>query len=204
MDKQTQILNSYDRLRDEILQADSLNYQTLGIVSGAVAAILTIGFTQPDPVVRTFIFLGVYVVTIPGYRLLQGNRRRTWRITTYIRAFLEPELEQVKWETRLAIQAKRRARKGGQLFSSLVTTNEWLIMLMFNLVAGIAAAILGLLQMNIEFTGKAIGITVIIIWNLYLAITTLLQEKNLRRGGKIEENYYQSWLEIAKEASKNR
>lgn len=96
MDKQTQIWNEHQHLQDEIRAADSLNYQILGIVVGAVAAILTAGFSKVDSGLRFFIFLCVYVVTIPGYRLLQGNRRRIWRINTYIRTFIEPEFEYIK------------------------------------------------------------------------------------------------------------
>ena len=86
MDKDTQLWNEYESLRDEIRSADSLNYQITGIVVAAVATLLTTGFTQADATIRLFVFLCAYIVTIPGYRLLQGNRRRTWRISTYLRA----------------------------------------------------------------------------------------------------------------------
>jgi len=71
MDKQSQLWNEYQHLRDETRGADSLNYQIMGIVVGAVAAILTTGVSQEEPVARLLVLLGCYVVTIPSYRLLQ-------------------------------------------------------------------------------------------------------------------------------------
>ena len=44
MDKENQLLHEYESLRSEIRTADSLNYQIIGIVVGAVAVLLTTGF----------------------------------------------------------------------------------------------------------------------------------------------------------------
>jgi hypothetical protein len=205
MDKEAQLLKEYQNLRDEIRGADSLNYQILGIVVGAVAAILTTGFSQSDPSVRFLIFLCVYVVTIPGYRLLQGNRRRTWRISTYMRIFLEPELEFTKWETRLDNQRKKASTETTrQFFSSLVGTNEWFIISMMNLIAGLTSLFYGLLQMNITIFNIPIeyerisGAVLIIILNVWLLISTSKQEKELRRLGKVEQSYLNSWVELKK------
>ena len=85
-----QILKQYEGLRAEIRQTNSLNYQILGIVVAATAVLLTADVAQADALTKTGIFLTVYVVTIPSYRMLQGNRKHIWRISTYIRAFLEP------------------------------------------------------------------------------------------------------------------
>lgn len=194
MDKETQLWNQYTLLREEIKQADELNYQILGVVVGATAVILTTGFSQNDPFVRIFIFLCVYVVTIPAYRLTIGNRRRTWRISTYMRTFLESQLEHVKWETRLEMQNKAHQR--GWSPSSLISINEWFIFSMLNGVATLASIFVGLLQINASFLIRSIGLVVLIGSNAYFLIRASNQEKSLRRGGKVEMSSYQSWIEV--------
>jgi len=203
MDKETQLLKEYQNLRDEIRGADSLNYQILGIIVGAVAAILTTGFSQTDPNVRFLIFLCIYIVTIPGYRLLQGNRRRTWRISTYMRVFLEPELEFTNLETRLDAQRQKAKNESTRQFlSSLVGTNEWFIVSMMNLIAGLTSLLHGLFQIsvtiqNIPITYIRIGSAVsIVMLNLWLLLSTSKQEKDLRRLGKVEQDYLMSWNEL--------
>ncbi len=203
MDKDTQLWQEYEFLHNEVLGADSLNFQVMGIIVGAVAALLTAGFKETDPTSRLFVFLCVYVVTIPGYRLLQGNRRRIWRISTYIRVFLEPQLEFIKWRTRLDRQ--RRQAKGEnakQGLSSLVGTNEWFIISMMNILAAIAAVFGGLLQIGISDLIRVGGAVIITAFNLWLLYSTSHQEKDLRRMGRIESDYYKSWTDIRDEEQK--
>jgi hypothetical protein len=209
MEKEEQLLKEYQNLRDEIRGADSLNYQILGIVVGAVAAILTTGFTQTDASIRLLIFLCIYVVTLPGYRLLKGNRRRVWRISTYMRVFLEPELKFMRWETRLDQQRRKILDEAErQFFSSLVGTNEWIIVSMLNLIAGLMSIFYGLFQaniaiLNIPIDGVRMGGTILLIlFNIWLALSMSKQEKDLRRLGKIEQSYLQSWVELKNTSSK--
>jgi len=206
MDKENQLWNEYQNLRDEIRGADSLNYQIIGIVVGAVAAILTTGVSQEEPVARLLIFLCCYVVTIPGYRLLQGNRRRTWKISTYIRVFLEPNLEFINWETRLDNQRKKATSESArQAFSSLIGTNEWFIITLLNLMAGGAAIFYAILQLNVSFIGLplaylqiGLAITVIAL-NSWLIASTAQQERELRRLGKVEQSFLKSWIQLRDE-----
>jgi hypothetical protein len=197
MDKETQLLHEHESLRSEIRIADSLNYQIIGIVVGAVALLLTTAFKEANPTIRLFVFLCTYVVTIPAYRLLQGNRRRTWRISTYIQVFIEPQLEQVKWESRLQKQGQQEASKSvRQRFSSLAGRNEWLIISVFNALAGVAAIFNGLLLIEITPPVRLGGAFIIAILNVWLAVSTSGQEKDLRRGEKIEKGHLDSWLKI--------
>jgi hypothetical protein len=48
MESQTQLWNQYQNLREEIRGADSLNYQIMGIVVGAAAALLTTAIREGD------------------------------------------------------------------------------------------------------------------------------------------------------------
>ena len=202
MDKSAQLWNEYESLRDELKSADSLNYQIVGLLVGAVAAILTAGFTQTNPMARLAIFLCVYVVSVPGYRMLQGNRRRIWRITTYMQVFLEPQLEFINWATRVDKQRRKaRDRSERRFLSSLVSMNEWLIVSAVNSLAALAAICSGLLVINSTALVRVAGIVAVVVWYAFLLITTARQEKDLRRLGRVEQAYLQYWTEIRDEES---
>ena len=199
MDKEVQIWNEYQSLRSEITHADSLNYQTISIIVGAAGVILTAGLNQSDPVLRSLIFMCIYVVTIPGYRLLQGNRRRIWRISTYIRTFLEPNLEFIKWETRLDESRKKPTGENvRQALSSLIGINEWFIITMIYLIAG-AATIFSLVSLvgdNPFSQWRIISIASVVIFNIWLVIVTARKERDLRRLGKVEQDFLNFWSEL--------
>src|SRR6478736_3333078 len=93
----------YNSLRAEIQAADSLNYQIKFITIGAVGAILSTASTQPI-VTALFMCVLAYVVIFLSYGLLCGNRRRIWRMATYLEVFLEPELGGDGWEIRVQAQ----------------------------------------------------------------------------------------------------
>jgi hypothetical protein len=196
MDKGTQLWHEYQTLRDEMKGADSLNYQIIGIVVGAVVALLTTGFKETNPGSRLFIFFSIYVVTVPGLRLLQGNRRRIWRISTYMRVFLEPQLQFINWETRLDRQRQHaQGETERQHYSSLAITNEWFIISMLN-IAAFVAIFWGLIQMNASIALKLFGIIAIALANWWRLYKTYAQEKEFRRLGRIEQSFLKSWLEI--------
>ena len=199
MEKESQIWNEYHSLREEIRVADSLNCQIMGIIIGAVALILTTGVGQTKPSARVMAFLCSYVVTYPGYRLLQGNRRRIWRISTYIRTFLEPNLGFVKWETRLSKQREISTEpRRAQEFSTLISQSEWFIITLLNIVAG-TAAIIYIWKLEYGLKAKIVSGLAIVGLNWYLWIKTSRQEKALRRLGDIEKEFIKSWELILKD-----
>ncbi len=201
MDRETQLWNQYVGLREEIKAADALCYQVLGIVIAAVTTILTASLGQANPHIRFWTFLCVYIITIPAYSILEGKRRSIWRISTYTRVFLEPGLQFIKWESRLDLQRSNASKKGGedlkQSFSSLASTNEWVILRGLNWVAALAAIFDGLWTFHdIGTPIKIMGSVAIVILNIILTRKLSLTEYNLRRLGQIEQNYLASWDKI--------
>lgn len=198
MESQTQLWNQYQNLREEIRGADSLNYQIMGIVVGAAAALLTTAIRESDPLVRSLSFMCVYVVTFPGYRLLWGNRLRIWRISTYLRTFIEPELDYVKWETRLTCQRRDRevdhaARDG---FSSFASVSEWAVILLVNTIATLGAILSLLGTSAVAFPVKVGSIAVMVVINLWVTFWTRGQEIAVRREGNVENRFLRSWERI--------
>ena len=200
MEKENQIWNEYHSLREEIRVADSLNCQIMGIIIGAVALILTTGVGQANASARILAFLCSYVVTYPGYKLLQGNRRRIWRISTYMRTFLEPNLCFVNWESRLSKMGNNLTKHGSeQWFSTRISQNEWFIITLLNIVAGIAALVYGVLELSCPLLLKLACCLLIVSLNCYLFYETRRQEKALRRTGEIEVEFINSWKLVLEE-----
>jgi hypothetical protein len=198
MESQAQLWNQYHSLREEIRGADSLNSQIMGIVVGAVAVLLTTAIKENEPLVRSLVFMCVYVVTVPGYRLLRGNRLRIWRISTYLRVFIEPELDFVKWETRLTSQREDpdldpRERDG---FSTLVSASEWAIISLVNTLAALGAILSLLYKPDATLNEKIGGVAVVVTINLSVMFWTLRQERALRRQGDVEKRFLRSWQKL--------
>jgi|ERR1700752_3588500 uncharacterized membrane protein len=212
--KEDQLWKEYAMLREEIKSADTLKYQITGIAVGAVGAILVASFNQSNFLVRSLVALCAYIVTIPAYEMLIGNMRRTWRITTYMRVFLEADgaLDYIRWETRMSAQReKAKDRTAQSSFSSLSGRNEWLLITMLNSIAAIIALfslgvyaweyrkawiVAGKTYFPMELYFSYFLIAVLLILSICLNIHNHRQEQDVRRGGRVERNFYKSWLEI--------
>jgi hypothetical protein len=180
--EQEQLLKQYEILREELAAADSQNYKVTAGVFTACSVILITGFQQLQAAgadlsrywLCFLIFLTSLTVSIPGYRILLGNRKRVWRIATYMTTFVEPLLAQLKWETRVqklrkvedAVKNKqssgrrslfRRFLGGSILTSSDVIANEILLMAFFTGIAcvGLLLSLIGIS----EWLGNISGIS---------------------------------------------
>lgn len=197
MDATEQIFNEYSDLRAELRSADSLNYQIIGIMVAGVAALLTARFNASHHLHGLFITFCVYVVTFPSCQLLCGNRRRIWRISTYLRVFLEPELER-KWETRLHEQSliARRRHNDRSRLSSNVMRNEWLIVIILNWLAVAVIAVRSLRLDGPSFWPDGGVVILMRFIDVDLSCYTWRQEISLERDGKVQRELAISWRRI--------
>jgi hypothetical protein len=204
MDDGTQCWNQYNILRDEIKLADTQNYQILGVAIAASAAILNAGLDQTDSLIRYLVLLTVFVITAPAYQLLRGNRMRIWRISTYMRVFLEPKLPNIRWEmrlSRLAHPIPSRDKRGlirRIFFTTRIITNEWLIISLLNFIAGVAAILVTLIQFQTDWVIKSLAISLVCVVTAFLLIVTSIQERELRRGGIVERENLRKWRLLKK------
>ncbi|HQU85521.1 MAG TPA: hypothetical protein PKY59_20470 [Pyrinomonadaceae bacterium] len=211
--REDQLLKEYLMLRDEIKSADTLRYQILGIMVTAVSAILVASFNQSDFIARSLIALCAYIITIPSFSLLVGNMRRTWRITTYMRVFLESKdaIEFIRWETRLSKQrANTINKKSLANFSSHIMNYEWLLVTLLNLLAAVVSigSIVNFFIINSQlldvidyrFPIKVYFLIALIlatvILNLFLLFYNSARHKSAVRDGQAEKDFYKSWAEI--------
>ncbi len=197
MTKAEQLWGEYQSLREEIRGADTVNFQVLGILVGAAALILTAGFGQPKPTSRLLMFLCIFAVTIPVQRFLEGNRRRVWRISTYMRVFLEGGLQHVHWETRLAAQhVKAQERKEAKKLSSWISTNEAHVILTLEGIAVLAALSTLSARQETDLSLNVLGgAAVFLLFVARLWMVTRV-EQALGRGGEVESLYLKSWKEL--------
>src|SRR5690349_21946316 len=107
MGRDGNLIALYQSLRAEISQADNQNYHVLGFAVAATAALVTAGISQESAADRSVVFALVFLVTWPCQRLLQGKRRYIWRIASYLRVVVEPQLGDVNWETHVNLLARR-------------------------------------------------------------------------------------------------
>ena len=197
MDEIMQLHSEYIRLRDEIMQADSRNYQVLGVMVAGVAAIFAAAFSKGDK--PSLVILVVYIVTILGYRMQCANRKRIWRLSTYMRVFLEKKLLYTKWETRIDQQRTRGSKSRHRDFSSFAQTTEWLAVNLINFcTAGFAGwAIIG----SVKGVNKRsiVALVLLLVLNICVFIWTITLEMGLKRLGKVEKKFLESWESLERE-----
>ena len=107
-----------------------------------------------------------------------------------MRTFLEPNLGFVKWETRLNKQREKSTPPGrAQESSNLISQNEWFIITLLNIVAGMVAIIYGVWKLEYGPIAKIASSLAIDGLNWYLWLKTSRQEKALRGLGDIEKEF---------------
>ncbi len=191
------VLGLYKELRAEILQADAQNYQVLGFVVAASAALITAGVGQDRPADRAVVFGLVYLVTWPCQRLLQGNRRRLLNVAVYLRTVLEPQLDGIGWETDLA--RLRRSGRRARTHLSLVENDEWLVIAVLNAVAGVCVTVLGILPAHLPVVDKAFLAAGVLLGNLGLGASARIVAWRLLPGhrGSTEAAHEKDWEDFA-------
>ena len=223
MENKTQLWNLHKQLKDEITLSDTRNNQIKVLLITASGAIFGLGLKQ-DYLERPLILLGVYLIVIPLNRILTGNRKDIWRISTYLRTFIEPKLDEVKWETRLYEQGNKAMPNERGIFLNEANSNE------FDLVKNISLLTLGFIFINLLvligiyynidiFPDKELKDEKSILLNISISaiafvIGTIIhltrirkmgkESKGLERLGTYEEYYLKSWEKIKEEEKKAR
>lgn len=197
MERNNNLLALYQVLRAEITQVDGQNYQVLGFTVGATVALVTAGVAQHEPLERSVVFALVVLVTWPCQLLLNGKRRLVWRIASYLRVVVEPQLDGVEWETHLA-HLPRRGRYT-QMLSTRAAYNEWVIITALNGVAGLCVIAFGILPADTATLSKALLTAVVAIGWAALTVNMKVADNRLARGHGYGVNalYEKAWQDIA-------
>lgn len=196
MDRDGNLTVLYQTLRAEISQADNQNYQVLGFAVAATAALVTAGISQESVLNRSVVFALVFLVTWPCQRLLQGKRKYVWRIASYLRTVVEPQLPGVKWETHIDLLSRRS--QYARVLSTRAAHNEWLIIAVLNAVAGICIVTLGIFPAETAQSTKAWLVGLVVFGWLTLTVGMRVVDRRLSRGhgGGINATYETAWREL--------
>jgi hypothetical protein len=98
-----ELMFEYDQLRREILQQDMQSIQVLVGVVLLVSALTTIAFgvAVTSLLVKGILFLLVQVIVSIGLWQTVQRAYTSLTIASYLRTFVEPQIEGLKWESRL-------------------------------------------------------------------------------------------------------
>lgn len=130
---------------------------------------------------------------------MQANRRRIWRITTYMVVFLEPHLTHVNWESDLQKQRRKAEKKGvTNTISSLVGSNEVIIVQLIYVLIAFTVFIQILLNFNDHTIYKVIALIVTVVGTFIVSSITHAAQRPLRRDGEVERSYLEEWIELKK------
>lgn len=196
-----QLSSLFFKLKDEIISIDNRNSQLLALSVTASGTIFGFGFHQDNPQ-RPWVFLCVFIVLFPAYTILLGYRRHVWRISTYLRVFVEPYLSGIKWETRLDQQKKLA---GSKKLSSGITTNEFRLLNSLSIMVFLAISV-NFIQ--VIYSGKNgisdptpfLNYLSSIILGAILCLVFFFRSrkfaKSLQRNGEVEMSFYASWLKV--------
>lgn len=197
MERSKNLLVLYQLLRAEIAQVDGQNYQVLGFAVGAAVALVTAGMALHEPLERSVVFALVVLVTWPCQLLLNGKRRLVWRIASYLRVVIEPQLDGIDWETHLT-HLPRRGRYT-QMLSTRAAYNEWLIITVLNAAAGLCVIAFGIVPAHIATLPKALLTALAVIGWAALTLNMKAADNRLARGHGYGVNamYEKAWQDIA-------
>lgn len=197
--KETQVWNIYQSLRGEVTYANAFNYKIISILVPAVTIILSLGYKLNNINSQIPIFLSAFFIAYSCSRLMQANRRRIWRITTYMVVFLEPHLTHVNWESDLQKQRRKAEKKGvTNAISSLVGSNEVIIVQLIYVLIAFTVFIQILLNFNGHTVYKVIALIVTVVGTFIVSSITYAAQRPLGRDGKVERSYLEEWIELKK------
>lgn len=175
--KLKQLQFEYDQLRKEILHNDILSLQLLGgiiLFTGSIAGISFAGSKTME--VRGILFFIAQSVSIIGLFLSIDREYSTFSIASYLRIFIEENIDYIKWETRLSKFREKLPDQGYKRFSNLQLI--YILIIMANLMGVIYHFIFEEIETNkIIITTSWIATICVIVWiifSIYLILKAYL------------------------------
>jgi hypothetical protein len=117
-----ELMFEYGQLRGEILKDITLSFQTTTTVVVLTSTLMTLAFTEvlaAQAQVQAVLFFLVEAVAFAGLYYNLSRVKDTYRIATYLKTFIEPKTEGIRWETRLD-----KFRNGGSDIGSVRTKSS--------------------------------------------------------------------------------
>lgn len=96
------ILEEYKALREEIKHSSQVRFTIITISTSSWAGIAAWIVTNRSYFFAEIALVVLHVPIVIGYLLTRLSNRHIMRVSTYIREFIEPEIEGLRWETLVA------------------------------------------------------------------------------------------------------
>ncbi len=188
----------YDTLRSEALQQDRVISEVYALMLAAEGVIVGQGFSSENGLV----FLAAFLVLPLIFYYIWDKRCVIWRIAGYIRVFLEDEIDNLGWESRLAVLRGVTRQPYAVPFGVLgVEFASFHILLLANL-----AGCVYFLQSKPDTAAGAWLLfgSACVVW-LGFAIHSWLIKKNvLEREGGGGNPQYQLWIQVREQEKQPR
>lgn len=190
-------LEEYKFLRTEIESIWNQTYTTVNFTLAAMGILIATAFSQfGEPVVNLPM---ASILGIGSYRLIRIHTTRVWRIVGYMRCALEPKLDGIRWETRLAARQRILSRDKNRHLDDDIFDGHILILDLLNV-----AILLGILYAS--FLGKSALLNSIhnsLLWSAVLSfgamwptamlVMSFLTQRRFKRGANVEARHFESW-----------
>jgi hypothetical protein len=195
-DEVRQCLEEYKFLRTELEAIWSQTYTTLNFMLGVVGVLAVAAY---GPYGRPLILLPIAsFLTYGAYRLIGIHTTRVWRIVGYMRVALEPKLEGIRWETRLAarhdvLRATKLKKLDCEIFDGhIVILNTVNVSLLVGIIYAFFLERANPVANPLPVSAGWIAAIGLFIPTILLARSSR-RSKSLTRGGGVETQHLKSW-----------
>jgi hypothetical protein len=199
VEKSDILYRQYESLRNEIFLASSENFKLTTWMVGIIGAVMYFCIEKSF----AFGLFSVFCITYIGYEMCVGNRRRIWRIATYIRVYMEPQLkdDEIQWETRLHEFCEKKSKT--TFFNSNIIRHEfwW-----FNILNFLTVIVCGYIKLNENYelysywnAFKHNEFVAVLILAFSFLIYTYYKQLKTNRHGEVYEQMFATWKKMQKD-----
>ena len=171
----------YQKLNTEIQDSDKRQMEIMGFVFTVSLAVLGYGVARTNALV---LLLPVLVIA-PGQLMIIHRFQLTRRMATYIRCFVETDVEAPQYETRVVAFRHLPHRR----YRSLIYASQYAC------VQLLAVACLGLSIWTGSATARWIAIAIAVLWVGFAFHTKRLYDY-FRSGGGADADFYADWCGV--------
>ena len=190
MTRLTGLLSEHQRLTAELHGIFAQNQQIVSFVVAAAGVIIAAAMQSSFRPKYPF-YWAASLITIGGYRLLCDCMMQIWRIATYMRVYLEPELPGANWETRLNLREAEVSHPLNPKMIPVISVLHWI-----NIGIALAIAVDLNLWPRITSTPRFGWEDLAVAVPLAILAFFKLQERKLARGASVENEQYRTWIEL--------
>ncbi len=166
-------IEEYKVLRQEILQTQNIQTYVLGFTIAFVGALMQTSLTQGDLLATMsswFILDSLALIGIvSALHISISHTHDIDRMASYIRIYIEPHIEGIKWETRLAT-LREPENAGQRLITNMLKGRSKYLALVYFLLATVIIGSIFIRNIGMSYQYLAVP-CVLFVWISFLSIS---------------------------------